>query len=359
MCRSNNNIVFGGGGAMNNRLEHLLEFWFDKKDTCQWLLATIIETKGSAYRKSGARMLINSLGQSFGLLSGGCLEADLIRQAQKCWLSGTSLIVTYDMQDESDISWQLGIGCGGLVNVLLQPIDETNNYLDLLRLREKLLNRQPCYYRQSLNDNALQKINVEGNNSINHVLTEQQLNEESSVTPVNSFIKKIMPRPAIAIMGAGSDALPLVNMANSLGWHVSVFDTRVNYGRASIFKNADQIIKQPYDTLSSCPHLQQANVIIVMNHNVNLDAMALSASKDSNALYVGLLGPEHRTQKVFKELGIQQQQFAKPLFNPVGLDLGGELPESIALSILAQAHACIEQATAVSLSTNENFRLAS
>ncbi|NQY65797.1 MAG: XdhC family protein [Alteromonadaceae bacterium] len=357
---------------MSNRLEHLLDFWYHKKDACQWILATIVETKGSAYRKAGARMLINSLGKSFGLLSGGCLEADLIREAQKCWLSQKCKIVVYDMQDDTDISWQLGIGCGGMVKVLLQPIDASNNYLDLILLRENLINRVECYYQQSLSEpitNTNKGLNqpVISTFNANQVISKDQMTHNNlTVKPqidlqdkTKTFTSKVTPRPSIAILGGGTDALPLVNIAHSLGWHISLFDSRVNYARPAYFKNADKIIKQDYPSLSECQYINNADAIIIMNHNLTLDAQALLLSEQTNALYVGILGPEHRTERVFSEAGITRKQFNKTLFNPIGLDLGGELPESIALSILSQVHATIEKTSALPLTNQARLRVIS
>ena len=329
---------------MGNRLEQLLELWFHKKDDCQWILATIFETQGSAYRKAGAKMLINSNGQSFGLLSGGCLEADLMHKAQKCLASGENVIAIYDMQDDADISWQLGIGCGGVVKVLLQRVDKSNSYQGLTLLRDNLINRVKCYYQQSLTSHSTVI------NECNQVLTPEQFKERNKLLTAETFTSKITPRPAIAIMGAGTDAQPLVNIAHSLGWHISLFDSRVNYGRSAYFKKADEIIKAPYKTLSNCGFLNNADVIIIMNHSITLDAEALLVSDQTQALYIGMLGPEHRTKRVLANAGLKLSSLRKPFFNPIGLDLGGELPESIALSILSQAHAYIEQASALPLS---------
>jgi xanthine/CO dehydrogenase XdhC/CoxF family maturation factor len=328
---------------LGNRLEQLLELWFHKKDDCQWVLATIFETHGSAYRKAGAKMLINSHGQIFGVLSGGCLESDLMRKAQKCLFSGGNVIVIYDMQDDVDISWQLGIGCGGLVKILLQPIDKSNNYQDLMLLRDYLNNRVTCHYQQNVTDNNATK------NRFNQVLTPHQFNQSNKLITSDIFISKIIPKPAIAIIGAGIDAQPMVNIAHSLGWHISLFDSRVNYGRPSYFTNADEIIKQPYRNLTDCNFLNNADVIIIMNHNITLDAEALLVSEQTQALYIGMLGPKHRTEKVLKHARLTLHNLKKPFFNPIGLDLGGELPESIALSILSQAHAYIEKTSALPL----------
>lgn len=322
---------------MSNRFQHIVQRWSLEKDACEWVLATIIETKGSAYRKAGARMMINSFGQSYGLLSGGCLESDLMRQARKCWDTNQNHMVCYDMQDESDIAWQLGIGCGGMVRVLLQPINKANNYLDLLKVNSLLTERKSLHYYQYLCDDQI----------VNRVLACDEVKEvlanqgKAQVKP-SAFINQIKPRPTITIFGGGSDAIPLVNMAKELGWYVTLIDSRTNYARQVYFKNADAIIKQPYDTLTNHQAIQLADIIVIMNHNLELDGKALKLSGQGSCQYIGLLGPSHRTERVLSLVDIEHKQLSERLFNPVGLHLGGELPESIALAILAEAHAYLE-----------------
>ena len=102
---------------MRHHIYHILKAWYPQRDAGQWLLATIISTRGSAYRKAGAMMLFSDAGAQFGVVSGGCLESDLFHHARKCWMTNTSRTVTYDMQEEGDVAWQLGIGCGGEVTL--------------------------------------------------------------------------------------------------------------------------------------------------------------------------------------------------------------------------------------------------
>jgi xanthine/CO dehydrogenase XdhC/CoxF family maturation factor len=326
---------------MSNHLNALLSAWFAQRDSCQWVLATIIETQRSSYRKRGAMMLINSLGQTFGLLSGGCLETDLMQQARKCWLNKTNITVCYDMQDDSDIAWQLGIGCGGLVKVLVQPIDINNNYLDLLQLKTQIDNRTPCYYA------------VDTANS--SVATKNQVLKSNLSGDKNIFT--ITPTPALVIFGGGIDSQPLVCMAHTLGWLVCLVDSRTAYARTAYFKNADVIINTDYASLATNPLIPKADAIVVMHHNIILDAKALQLTQTidrlSGAQYVGILGPQHRTKQVLTQVKLLSKNLPSKLSNklasPIGLDLGGDLPESIALAILAQAHAVIEKASAENL----------
>lgn len=328
---------------MSNRLEYLLEAWYSQKDACEWVLATVVETKGSAYRKAGAMMLINGLGQSFGLLSGGCLEADLKRKATQCLLSNQSLEVCYDMQDDSDIAWQLGIGCGGMVKVLLQPITPTNQYLELDKLYSRLKNRESSYYLQSL----------DVNNSANQVLDTKQYSayqQQPTFSDSKHFISKIKPTPSLIIFGGGLDAVPLVNMSAELGWLTTVIDCRVGYAKSHHFPKAHKTLNQAYDSLDNIAEIKDADAIVIMQHNVELDAKALAFSNQFRPKYLGLLGPTHRTQRVMVSAGLSYQELKTKLANPIGLDLGGELPESIAISILSQIHAVIENASTQSLS---------
>ena len=114
---------------MNHHIYHVLSDWFPQRDAGNWLLATIINTEGSSYRKAGAMMLFSEFGSQLGVVSGGCLESDLLHQSRRCWETGNSRIVTYDMQEEGDVAWRLGIGCGGEVTLLLQPVSAQNNWM--------------------------------------------------------------------------------------------------------------------------------------------------------------------------------------------------------------------------------------
>ena len=310
---------------MSNRIEQLLAIWQGQKTAFAWVLATVIETQGSSYRKSGAMMLINSLGQYYGLLSGGCLEADIMRQARQCLDKDENLIITYDMREDDDLGYQLGIGCGGMVKILLQPINQNNNWLALDELQTQLTARQTCYYQQNFQQTTPEN--------------KLFLAAPATTDSAEIILHTIKPTPSIAIFGGGTDALPLVNMAHILGWHIIVVDERVNYARPAYFKNAAKIIQKPISELTEQPWLQAINAVVIMNHSIRLDAQALRLVQHSSATFVGMLGPKHRTEKVLKEAGLTS--LIKPLANPVGLDIGGELPESIALSILSQAHACL------------------
>jgi xanthine/CO dehydrogenase XdhC/CoxF family maturation factor len=156
----------------------------------------------------------------------------------------------------------------------------------------------------------------------------------------------IIPAPTLVIFGGGLDSQPIVKIAKTLGWYVCLIDSRTAYARAAYFKDADIIFKNDYAEHENNMQIPNADAIVVMHHNILLDAQALTLIQHNanlkGAKYIGLLGPQHRTAKVMSEAQLNSNDLPTPLANPIGLDLGGDLPESIALSILSQAHAAIE-----------------
>jgi xanthine dehydrogenase accessory factor len=324
---------------MSNRLNQLLKHWLASKDSQQWVLATIIETDGSSYRKAGAMMMINSLGQYFGLLSGGCLESDIMLQARRCWDTGHNRIIEYDMREEEDLAWQLGIGCGGMVRILLQPVSRENQYLSLDNLYQYLGNNQRCEYQQVIHQQGPE------NTLLPCVGTELATDDSRPC-----FSQIIKPAPHLALFGGGVDARPVVAIAMQLGWQLTLIDPRISYARSGQFDPSITIVRQSLDELAGSAWLQHIDMALIMTHNIQLDGQSLALVQNSSACYVGMLGPIHRTDRVLAHGKLQRKDLVKPLANPVGLRLGGELPESIALSMLAEAHAYIEQADGQSIS---------
>lgn len=339
---------------MANHIQQLLNTWHSQKDELQWVLATIIATDGSSYRKPGAMMMINSLGKYYGLLSGGCLESDIMLQSRKCWDTNLQQVIQYDMREEEDLAWQLGIGCGGLVRILLQPVTQHNDYLALLELRQHINNNLTCQYCQDIeSDEAPNTVHIVTNHTHGAIPICADSNRQAHI-----FQQLIKPPPHIAIFGGGTDALPVANMAANMGWQVSLVDPRTGYARASEFSQVTRIIQKPINDIQNDHWLQSIDAIVIMMHNITLDAQALILAQKSAAKYLGLLGPVHRTDRVLQAANTTRDALTKPVANPIGLRLGGDLPESIALSILAEIHAFIFQADGQSISSvlNKNDR---
>ncbi|WP_226702716.1 XdhC family protein [Microbulbifer elongatus] len=340
-----------------NHLSTLLEIWQPQRDERQWVLGTVYKTAGSSYRKPGSMMLCDDLGRYFGLLSGGCLESDIQRHARKVLASGKAATIRYDGNDEDDVSFQLGIGCGGEVDILLQPITAENGYLQLAELREQLDNRQPVVFRQRipLRDKKDERDSGdEGGAPMAELRPLLPEDHEAGIPLKRPMLTKskgalwlntpISPTPHILIIGGGVDARPMAQQFNAQGWQVSLCDPRPANARPAYFPHCASYRCHP-DALSDALDLNSIDAAVTMSHNLNLDAAAVRLLHRRPLKYLGLLGPTSRRDRVLALSGISACE-TESLLNgilraPIGLDLGGELPESIALATCAEIHSVL------------------
>ena len=329
---------------MSNHLTALLAQWRDRKDQCQWVLGTVYDTQGPSYRKAGAMMLFNDLGEMFGLLSGGCLEGDIQRHAKAVMASSQTRTLVYDGSDEDDVAFQLGIGCGGTVHILLQPVAAANDYLFLDCLDALLQCQGRGYYYQQIPRHS--------RNARNYLFTADEFipvalpaHDDSPRARLHTssgsqwLVTPILPAPELLVIGGGVDARPVVTMAAQQGWRVRVCDPRPANGRRRYFPDAGQLLDCRPAELPGQGFLHRLNAVVIMSHSLSLDAEAIAAVRDLDLQYLGLLGPESRKRRVLALAGCREDELQTPICGPVGLDIGGELPESIALSIIAQCHA--------------------
>lgn len=354
----------------------LLEHYLQHTSPVDWVMATIVNKEGSSYRSSGAIMLFNSIGQSFGLVSGGCLEANLMLHAKKVLVNRQSQYVVYDMRDEDSYAADLGVGCKGKIGVLLQYISPKHNalfdicYQRMMQGKDSLIVQA---YMIDISDdvsNALALYSDTGE-LLTHtferdgqLLTPRLLSmptETSSVSSIQHNITAHGYQVSITrfcapinfwVFGGGADAQPLVMLANQLGWRVTVVDHRSSYARASIFHQAAAIYHTHPDDHQTLHGFERINAAMIMTHNLSLDAAWLKHLYQVDSIqYIGLLGPKARRQQVESIADISDLQWLKECVNgPAGLNLGGELPESIALSIIAQCHSVIYQGDGCALS---------
>lgn len=320
---------------MSNHLLSILSEWKQKQKGKKWALGAVIKTEGPVYRKVGAIMLLSDAGDQLGMLSGGCLEGDILLQSQRALAFNSSTKVTYDSNDEGGLAWKLGIGCGGLAEILIHPCSAENNFLQLPQLHKLLSNNQSARYTLNLNQ-ATAELSTIPNHSARNLSTSAKKIQQASTELLEITMA---PPPRLVISGAGVDMQPLSSLASSLGWQVCLFDSRQANARARHFPDAAQVIcgsvdELPPEILSGC------DALIIANHNLKMDSEALIAAQDSGARYVGLLGPEARRQKVFELSGINPKESVR-VAGPMGLALGNDLPESVALSVLAECHAVL------------------
>jgi xanthine/CO dehydrogenase XdhC/CoxF family maturation factor len=333
----------------------------------QTALATVVHVEGSSYRRPGARMLIEDDGQLTGAISGGCLEGDALRKALLVMTEKRSRLVTYDTMDDDDAKFGVGLGCNGIIQVLIEPIDISNpdNPIQYLKkVNEKrqtvalvtlfsLKDRKDTQYGTCLllkeDGDLVQHVPILKDVLLadaNEVLINQNSsfkNYTSDDHNVTAFIEVIKPPVSIIIIGAGNDVVPVVNMADILGWETTVVDGRANYAKQERFVSACQVLVAKPENVLEQITIDEHTVFLLMTHNFNYDMAMLRQLLGKNVTYIGMLGPKKKRERMLNELKDEGSNFTEQqlsvLHSPVGLDIGAETSEEIALSILAEIKA--------------------
>lgn len=282
------------------------------------VLATLVKVEGSSYRRPGARLLLLPDDTRLGSISGGCLEEDVMARARRVLATGQPELAVYDTTAENDLVWGVGLGCQGVVRILLERIPaERPAWIAALRAN-----------LQARRDTAL-------------VVGAHGTRLTAGTAPTADEFQEIIPAPpALILCGAGDDARPLAAMAKQTGWHVTVADARPAYATKARFPEADRVLAAPIPQLASDLHLDTRTFTVVMTHRYADDRDFLRALLPRDFAYLGQLGPRTRTDRMLKELkadglALTETHLAK-FHAPVGLDLGGTTPETVALAILAE-----------------------
>jgi xanthine/CO dehydrogenase XdhC/CoxF family maturation factor len=333
-------------------------------------LATLVHVDGSSYRRPGARMLVTEEGQLTGAISGGCLEGDALQKAMLVMAQQQSRIVTYDTTDEDDDTLGVGLGCNGIIQVLMEPINPADPMNQLAFIEKVVSKRQQAVLVtlfsmdnkkgpqpgtclmldeagafQGKADPALEAILKEDAREAfrnQKSLFKQYISAEGSHT---AFIEFIQPAVSLVIVGAGNDAMPLVDMADLLGWDVRVIDGRSSHAKPERFERACQVlVSKPEAVLEQIP-IDRQTVFVLMTHNYNYDKAMLKALVQKDIPYIGSLGPKKKLDRMLGELAVEGLVLTDAqraiIHGPVGLDIGAETSEEIALSILAEIKAVL------------------
>lgn len=327
----------------------LLEFCRKHREDDSLVLATITGTEGSTYRKRGAMMLIARDGDFEGMISGGCLEGDLLEHAAAVFETGSTARVTYDMSADEDLIWSLGIGCDGVIHLLLQRLDRGGG-LDVFH-RVEASHREREAVLMALADGAgtgsLAIVDRSGRFTGDEALKPLLLEHSAGWPEWRSRLAAAdggevllinMPvQTRILVCGAGPDAVPVAEAFSGLGWEVIVADHRQAFARQERFPPGCTVTHQRQADLHEKVDLDEVDAAVIMTHHLESDAAYLSQLCGRSLRYLGVLGPTARKGRLREMAGCPDT----PVFGPVGLDIGAELPASIALSIAAEVHAVL------------------
>jgi xanthine dehydrogenase accessory factor len=318
-------------------------------------LAVVVHTSGSTYRKPGAFMLIANDASYAGLLSGGCLESDLLERAREVIRTGAACSATYRTGDSEDTLWGLGIGCEGTMQILLLRVGAGNDWQPLAHLKQALRAHRHtavAFVLESSNtalsagqvvlpvesSMGTEALNADVEALLRSVLSSGQ---PSALTAagLRVFATPLALPPRLLLLGGGPDAAPLVDLAARLAWMVTVYDHRPTYAQHTHFPQAVRVVLAHQDELGSALDLEGFEAAVVMSHHLPSDLIYLRTLARSSIRYIGLLGPAARRERLLSELADDAAGLRGRLHAPVGLPLGGRAPESVALCVVAEIHA--------------------
>jgi xanthine dehydrogenase accessory factor len=365
-----------------NEVRALIEA-FDEanKREARCALATVVSVEGSSYRRPGARMLVCEGGKSTGTISAGCLESDVIEHAKRVIKAEEAVLVEYNTASTSDeMAWGLGLGCNGIVRVLVEPLSPGSLYIETLR-RSCEANAAPVLvatlYQHTPSESARDAARIETGARLfineNGDISREKLNERAAAAlesevrvlslrgetsgahiydvyggAVKVFVETLLPPVPLIVFGAGHDALPVVELARSLGWQTEVVDPQARPASLSRFAMADRVtLSRPEDVATQVCVTPRA-LTLLMTHNYSHDLELLRFLLASPARYIGVMGPRKRTERMLNELAsgedtsrLDEADMTR-LHSPAGLDIGANSPAEIALSIIAEMRAVLD-----------------
>lgn len=325
-------------------------------------LATVVKVRGSSYRSPGARMLITDDGKWVGSISGGCLEGDALRKARQVMNDRKPMTVTYDTSEESNQNLGIGLGCNGVIDVLIEPIDlsSSNNPIEIFEsfiktkepltlatifnttvgVGEKLIRHASGEMQSTFTDTSLAKVVAD---ELGQLFQTKKSYAKSFLTTAGEsevFVELIQPSVSLIIFGGGFDARPVSNLAKSLGWDVRVTDECVAHIAPVFFPTADKLSLCHRDFIDRDFDITPFTACVLMSHNYEYDRDVLKKLLRTDTPYIGILGPRKRFDKMQKEFAsagitINDEDIHR-IHSPIGLDIGAETPDEIAISIISE-----------------------
>jgi len=333
-------------------------------------LASVVNIEESSYRRIGARMLVSSDGRWVGGISGGCLEGDALKQAKKAIFNNTASIVTYDTLEDDDQNIGVGLGCNGKIEVLFTPLPN--------KASPALIENLKLVSKKNTSSILLKVIDVKGSSDIKLgaeiVIDERdeivhfcELDNESLkleiektrikrrpqiISLVNNenatvrlLVEYIRPETKLIIVGDNYDVLSMMNIANEMGWEIHLIGLKRKFS-ANMYNLAEAVYD--YSEWQKLPN-DEFTVCVMMTHDLAKDVMMLPFMVQMNLPYIGMLGPKKRRAKIDEMIPELDLSSMDHFHAPVGLDIGAETPEEIALSVAAEIIAVLRHREGASL----------
>lgn len=290
-------------------------------------LATVVRVRGSAYRHEGAKLLVSAAGQHVGNVSGGCLEADVREVALRVIRTGVAELREYCGGTSEIQAWDLGVGCEGVVEVYVEPVRDARDAERAMIADERA---------------HVVTTDLETGHRTCRLMDELSLfdlshgGEESPAMHGERFVELLYPPPRLLIVSAGDDAVHLARLAASVGFRVVVADRRPGLLSAERFPAPIRLVETDAARLGERVVLDDDSFAVVMTHHFADDTDYLRALLRTPARYLGVLGPRARTERLLGILRAEGPVDESRIFGPVGLDIGTDGAEQVALSVVAE-----------------------
>lgn len=325
-------------------------------------LATVVRVEGSSYRRTGARMLVMESGEWIGGISGGCLEGDALKKARLTMSQNKPTLITYDTSDDDPYQIGVGLGCNGIIDVLITPLNPENPNNAILQVKDLIGKRTPNavvtilgmknpiegiqmgdVFRYDSDEKfaevfPINEIKNQLTEDLNHCLKSgRSIPKNYTLADGNEikiFLEILMPDIHLVVYGTNYDIYPMVRIAKELGWKVSVICNPQKV-HASLFQIADEVL--PKDTN---PVIDSYTAVVLMSHDYENDYANLLKLLKTEVSYIGMLGPAKRNKKMYDRMNEEGISISETdlnrIHNPIGLDIGATTPEEIAVSIAAE-----------------------
>ncbi len=335
------------------------------------LVATVVRVRGSSYRRPGARLLVAPERWVAGSISGGCLEGDIVKRGFWRTREVPAVLVTYDHTSDDDIRSGFGLGCDGVIEVLLERLDE-HGACDPIAFLERCLQAErsgalvtifrsndpgaPPGSRLTMGpDGIATTIRPRLTEELILVAREALARRGTTVWrsrdgQIEALVEVIHPPPHLFVFGVEHDAVPVVSLAKSIGWGVSCCMPQGRFSSHDRFLSADHCLVVSPGAVGALVDARARPLAVVMSHDYEQDRATLGALLLSRARYIGMLGPRRRSERMFAELEragtpLRDEDLAR-IHAPAGLHLGADTPQEIALAIIAEAQAHLAGAQA-------------
>lgn len=321
----------------------------------RFALASVVNIEESSYRRIGARMLVSSSGRWIGGISGGCLEGDALKRSQVAIFNNTASTVVYDTMDDDSNQIGVGLGCNGKIEVLFTPIDSDAIDSPINQLKSIINTTDPVIILKVIksDDHALlgsmdvvrfpqNKIDFCGISSdyLIEAISQTRVNRRPQIIrcpleqnkSLEVLVEYVRPETRLVVVGDNYDVLALLKVAKELGWIIDLVGRKKKMSK-QVFQLADRVYE--FDELNQIA-INEFTALVLMTHDYNLDLKMLPTIKNLKPPYVGVLGPKKRINKLKKDVVHTMSDWMDDLHSPIGLDIGGETPEEIAIAIVSE-----------------------